>query len=793
MMNSIRLTARLSTMLLFLYLACVPTALAQQEPLVDKVPADALVYVGWEGKSQMGERFAGSKFKRYIETMNFAAEWTKLTDTIRKEALKQGPEGMTVDTFIKFLPTVWDRPWVFYVRDLPKTKTKPGDIHVSLDKPSEERVNPLDSLGMALLIDAGDQANAVQQQLMMLLMSAGSDRPVPSCEVVGSWVVVQLNLPELAQELGKGGPAKGQRLSESPAFRTAMNTIKFTGKPSLACFADAKRMRESVTHLHESVAQTLKTRDNNEANLLQLKQTQEAWKQTQEAFGMDGLESISYAAGFTEQNWTSSLFIAATAGAKQQGVAQWLMDETPVSPKTLSLVPAYASWFGIYQLDLFSTQQMLVKQGSALAGNLGEVHDPLIEINKALGFDLGQELLSQIGPDWVFFTDPFTVGPAEIGFVMAAPLKDPARVERALTLLETKANALLAPGNKDGASFSLPIPPGVQFQVVEQSGIKLHTLNAIVASPTWAIHDGTLYFSPISQAVAAAIQKPDADKSVTRTNAKPLMAQAQSLVPAGGKTLSLSAADLTLTAPINYTAATQLLQTLTMFKDQAGVNPITYVLPPLPNILPMLGTATSATWSDQAGYHSRSVTPFPTAMATWSPQFLLFAPVVTNLAFMAHGMGKLTEQSINGIDIQNAQAIQTACIMYTANNQKQFPADLGTLVTNGKLDIKENALTTAQWEVVAPADLSTWPTPKQADWFTKNACFVLIPSGKSDAGTTRIDVVQRINPDVTTKELAVAYRDGRSEALPVEAVRQLLLKQTGKTLEQLGIAPEPGK
>jgi hypothetical protein len=262
------------------------------------------------------------------------------------------------------------------------------------------------------------------------------------------------------------------------------------------------------------------------------------------------------------------------------------------------------------RLDLDATIEMLLdfkkmadppQQQLDLGAAEGHVpaddRDPLAAVNKELGFDVQQELLSQLGPDWLAFTDPFAVGPTGMGIVLATPVRDAARVERAMTRLEAKINGMIAqrnnpaPGNPGNPGAA---PAGPQFQVVEQVGIKLHILNVIVASPTWAIHNGTLYFSALTQSVIAAAQAPETNKTVTVPNAKQLLPQAQRFVPAGGKAISLGGADLTVTAPIAYQQYLGILQVLPMMLAQQGVKTPPYLLPPLQGIVATLGSVNAA-------------------------------------------------------------------------------------------------------------------------------------------------------------------------------------------------------
>ena len=81
---------------LLLYLSTATTLRAQ--PLADRVPADALIYVGWMGYDAKGPGYAGSHLQAVME----AGEFQKLADEVLPKLLQRiGKEDQNAGQFIE--------------------------------------------------------------------------------------------------------------------------------------------------------------------------------------------------------------------------------------------------------------------------------------------------------------------------------------------------------------------------------------------------------------------------------------------------------------------------------------------------------------------------------------------------------------------------------------------------------------------------------------------------------------------------------------------------------------------
>src|SRR5258705_8275498 len=123
---------------------------ARAQPLADRVPADALIYVGWSGSETMGPGYAGS----HLEAVLKESKFTDLVNvSIPKVLAKIGAtdrEAAQITGLVTAIAApMWRHPSAFYF----------GGI----DPPA--RPNQPPSPPIALVCDAGAEGKALADQL----------------------------------------------------------------------------------------------------------------------------------------------------------------------------------------------------------------------------------------------------------------------------------------------------------------------------------------------------------------------------------------------------------------------------------------------------------------------------------------------------------------------------------------------------------------------------------------------------------------------------------------------------
>jgi hypothetical protein len=86
-----------------------------------------------------------------------------------------------------------------------------------------------------------------------------------------------------------------------------------------------------------------------------------------------------------------------------------------------------------------------------------------------------------------------------------------------------------------------------------------------------------------------------------------------------------------------------------------------------------------------------------------------------------------------------------------------------------------------------PAGFAAWPADKQASWIAEHGPYVYITDREDDADTTKVVLFLKVKPG-DTRGFAVYGDNHGTLGEPISELRRTVLKQTGKTLEELSAA-----
>src|SRR5687768_1148782 len=75
----------------FALVVLIIRSLAAAQPLADKVPANALVYVGWSGSSKLGTAYEQSRLKAFLQSSDLPELFTEF---LPKVSAKVGSQNM---------------------------------------------------------------------------------------------------------------------------------------------------------------------------------------------------------------------------------------------------------------------------------------------------------------------------------------------------------------------------------------------------------------------------------------------------------------------------------------------------------------------------------------------------------------------------------------------------------------------------------------------------------------------------------------------------------------------------
>jgi len=207
-------------------------------------------------------------------------------------------------------------------------------------------------------------------------------------------------------------------------------------------------------------------------------------------------------------------------------------------------------------------------------------------------------------------------------------------------------------------------------------------------------------------------------------------------------------------------------------EDRIGQTPA-LALPPLNKIMPHLASSVGATWVDDAGWHYRSVTPFPAADLLGGEQAAIttVAPVAMSIALPA--LAKARQQARTVQSLSNLRQIGLAIQLYANDHDGKLPPDLGSIYAY----IGSPLLFLAA-EHVGAVELpgANANAEKIALWINANTDYVYV--GAKFAKYSNVQNASQVVFAHEKFELAregridVLYADGHADVQPVPFVKQ---------------------
>lgn len=565
------------------------------QPLADKVPADAVVYIGWRGTDNLGKGYDQSHLKAMVELSQFdvmwAQAWPKLIQKATQGDANKRQEMEDVGTL---LATLWHRPVAMAFSGVElKDKMLPK---------------------MAVLIDGGKEANKIADALThMIEKEPNPDVPV-KVRVEGTVVVMDVGLGvKLAAD-------KASSLAGSPRFVAALKHVE--GDAVLLVYADGEGL---VNTIEQGVAGSTDV------------ETQKKWPALRDALGLNGLRQVVASGSFDKQDWRWQAFVG-TAGARTGLLA--LLDTPPLEDQTLKLIPKDATYAAAGSLDISRIMQA-IRTLVQIDPNAGaEMAKGLEKVNQTLGLDIEKDLLAGVGDQWAAFGDSATGGDGMLGYIVMNRVKDQAKLKESLGKLQGKANDAL----KDNfPMFGMEI----SFRQAKRGDLEINYLATPLVSPSWAIKDGNLYLAMFPQVVAGAAGQMSKKGPSILDN--PQFTALRTKLGGQKKINSIEFHDLLKLAPQNYQTWLLVAQIFQGAADLFGAQTPAMALPPLADITPHLSPSGTVTWTDDAGWHMNGITPFPgSEMLASSPLGLLLGgnPIFSAMQWAAMGRERHVEEGV---------------------------------------------------------------------------------------------------------------------------------------------------
>jgi prepilin-type processing-associated H-X9-DG protein len=689
---------RISRLALAIVLAvfCSPV-FCRAQALADRVPGDAMLYIGWNGIDSMGPGYDGSHLKAMMEASEFQKFLSESIPSLLKNIAQQDAQtGQMLQQILGASGPLWHHPTALYFGGV--------DFDNQVCK-------------AALLCDAGDDAASLTQQVDALL------KQVPPGQIklkaIGHLVVISsFDFPDKPDKT----------LSQNADFTAMMG--KLGPQPVLALYVDGVAANALAD---QAVA---KSGDPDAvAN----------WPKIRDMLGITGLKHIGWTSGFSGKDWSDQIFV--DAPGPRTGLLK-MLDGAPLGGDLIKLIPATATQAGAGTCDLGALVQNILSGARQISPDVSQQIDQgLGQIDQMLGFDLQSQLFNLFGPEWAFYSDPSTAGSGGLGLTLMNRPRDPAQLETSLTKLEQVANQIIKQQLEQNNIT-------IEFRQTTINGATVHYLALPMVSPAWTIKDGTWYFALYPQVLSPALNRPANAKSILDN---PAFGDVRRRLAGPDAVSSFSFIDLPKVAPEGYQGWLMISQVYMGLGDLFGLNAPPMFFPPLEKIMPELDASGSIAWSDDGGFHMKSMVPFPGAELLGAGSNLAAYSVGEEglmVSILLPSLNRARETANRVKDASNLRQIGQGILLYSNDAKGKYPPDLGTLYKTE--DFTPEVFLSPFGSTAVPAQLSK---DQLADWVNQNSDYVYIAAGMNQGIDPSIAVAYE-KPGLDSGGSNVLYGDG---------------------------------
>jgi prepilin-type processing-associated H-X9-DG protein len=704
------------------------------QPLADRVPDDAMLYVGWAGAETLGEAYKGSNLKAILDNSKIRELFTQFIPQGAKKIIENEPDAEKPLTMLMTIaPSMWKHPHALFA---------------SIDFSNPDQPVP----HIALICKAGADAPRVHQQITEILAEIG-DTPIPVHDLKQDDLVgITIGYEEAEQALA-GGRGSGP-IGRSIAFMTALKQVQ--AHPALICYVDVEKL------ITQAEAAFLKSNAPEEVK--------EKVPKALDASGLRGLKRVIRSSAFDGKDWMSVTFVEVPA--PRTGLLS-AVDSEPVSPDLLKAIPADATFVATTRFDLAKLIQEIRTAAGAVDPRGQQFVDMGIGgVQVALAKNPLTDILEPMGQDWAMYCAPSVSGNGLLGLVVLNKLDDAAKAQAAYPTAWINLSNWAAIAMQQAEA-----EVEIRGRMTKIGDLNVFYAGLPIAAPAWTLKDGYLFAGlyPQSAAAGARALSKMGGKSISDNE----RFQALQKRLAVSNPVSFSFYDLPAIAGQGSMYG-QLLMIARYggFGDLFGVPMPEPLLPPLDVLQQHLGPAGSVAWIDDAGYHCKSVTPFPGAKLLSEPGMIssagapLFAALGMGIALPA--MSQSREQAMRVHCSSNLRQIGQGILIYANDHQGSYPPDLGTLVKT--VDMTAMAFDCPGGRTDLP-DVSNMTPDQIADWINSNSSYVYIGQNlKNDAPAETIVVYEKPS-EHNYAGMNILYADGHVEFQSIWNARDALAKQ----------------
>jgi prepilin-type processing-associated H-X9-DG protein len=715
---SSRINSRIVAVLFVSVALLAPGRALRAQPLADRIPADALVYIGWAGAEHMGPGYDQSRLKAVLEASDFPK---LINESLPKFFQKIGASNQEAAEFTGLFSAiggaVWKHPTAFYFGGVDMTNPR----------------SPMPKL--ALICDAGPDGPALVAQVQKAVASTGAPLQVQQQGGTVTVSVGAVNLANVANSL----PNSAKFKSAAQQVGGAKNAVAsvYIDVEGIVAMADQMVPKEDPEH-------------------------GKTWAALKSSLGLSGVKRAIWSAGFDGKDWMGQAFVEVPA--PRQGLIPSLFEAKPLTDAVFKSIPQSATVASAGHFDLGALFRNIRATVASVDANAGQQFEGgLAQVKQMLGLDVQTDLLDVLGDEWAIYIDPPSTGSGMLGFVLVNRARDAAKLEASLTRLEDLANALIKQNMEENMTIEVKRAPA--------GDATLHYFAVPFISPTWSVKNGNLYVGLYPQVVAGAIDNAGSGKSILDNPEFQAVRQRLGAQATGANITGFSFANLPQTAPDGYQELMMVSRISLGFADMFGADTPALVLPPLRKILPHLIPAGGVSWVDQTGWHHKTITPFPGAgaLTPGAGGQVVIAQQAVLASILLPSLNRARETANRVKCGSNMRQIGQAILLYSNENKGKYPPDLATLIKTQ--DITAEVFVCPSGNTALP-NLAAMKPDEIAKWVNDNSDYVYVGRGMNSTAGAEVVVLYE-KPNAHGRQgMNILYGDGHVDFLQMPGAMQ---------------------
>lgn len=704
-----------------LLMTCFCVRALPAQTLADHVPADAIGYAEWKGADTLGPQYDQSQLKKMMDATDWPAQFGPFWQRALNKIGQSDRDARNVINIVQpIAATLWRHPTGFYV----------GPVDMTDRRHPRPRV--------ALLCEAGEDAVLLRRRVNNILAGQQTFVERNQVKVAGTGTLVIIEMGDI--DLDK--ISADQSLASDAVYKAALTQGQ---KESAFCaFVSGTKLNGMITSMGSA-------------------RPGEQPVNPLEVLGFGNLKSLVCTTGFAGAKWGSELHMSFDGAAPQV---------KPLSKELLQSIPVSATSAIAGRLDLgvaFDQFFKFIHMGSPRAEQ--DLAAIPADFKRQTGLDLHTDVFAPLGDEWALYADPQIGGSSVLGLVLVNHLRDPARFEQSLKSLEGQLNEILGQAlGRQGMSLG--------FRTIEKEGAAIHYFSSPLISPTWAIVDGNLYVSLYPQTAIGAVHQAKSGKSILENPSYvALMKELGDHAPSG-----MAFYDLPRTVGDQYAGLLLVSRLGLGMADMFGLEAPAIGVPTLHDLQPLMSPAGNVSWTDEAGWHSRGVSPFPGAEAFSGMGMLQSQGPATSALMTSILLPSLSRsrEFANRVKCgNNLRSIGQAVVLYQGAKNGKMPKSLGAAM------IETDAITLDT--LVCPSSNNDAPAgeltdEQKIDWANQHASYILLDISKLKMDDLRADRVMAFEkPDNHDGDgINILYCDGHVDWVTLNEAKTQIEASGGK-------------